>query len=143
MSDKDVYLDFHGFIPGTPEAEQAWADKLAMNSGHRFMPTPMVFVSRDICYDSPIDGRPITNMQARKDDLARSGCIEYDPGMKQDHQRRLQAEEAALDRSVDEHVERSIAQMPSRKLEKLTAELQGGMDVAPVRITPEQRSGNA
>lgn len=32
-------------------------------------------------YPSPIDGRPITSRQARKDDLARNGCVEYEPSL--------------------------------------------------------------
>lgn len=127
MSDKDKYLEFHGFTLGTPEAEDAWEKKRLLDEGHRFLPLPMAFVQRDVCYDSPIDGRPITNRQARIDDLARSNCIEYDPGMKQDYQRRLQEKDAALDRAVDQHVEREWECMPSRKKEKLTAELEGGL----------------
>ncbi len=97
---------------------------------------PIVFKSQDICYDSPIDGRPITSKQARLQDLARSNCVPYDPDQKQDYTRRIEAQEAALEKAVDRTVDSEIANMPARKREKLEAELQGGMTVESVRTTP-------
>ena len=73
MDDALKYLSHWGLEPGTPEAVAAWKQKQEFDSGYRFFHAPMVFVQPDICYDSPIDGRPITNLQARKEDLARSG----------------------------------------------------------------------
>ena len=32
-------------------------------------------------YKSPIDGRPITSRQARRDDMKRNGCVEYEPSL--------------------------------------------------------------
>lgn len=105
-----------------------------------FLRAPAAFVRQDICYDSPIDGRPITNMQARLEDLARSDCVPYEEGIKQDQERIKRESEASLERSFDETVEREIATMPSRKLEKLSAELEGGMSAEPARVTPPQQS---
>ena len=101
----------------------------------RVITAPMVFVSPDICYDSPIDGRPITSMKARLEDLARSNCSPYDPEIKTDYQRRIKEKDAALDKSVDEIVDREIALMPAKKREKLVAELEGGLTVEPQRLT--------
>lgn len=101
---------------------------------------PMGFVQPDICYDSPIDGRPITSKHSREDDLKRHGCIEYDPGMRQDADRRRQDMENALDKSVDATVEREFSTMPARKREKLESELKAGAAAETVRLTPEQRS---
>ena len=56
--------------------------------GERVISAPMVFVSPEIRYESPIDGKVITTRQQRQDDLARNNCIPYDPGMKQDADRR-------------------------------------------------------
>lgn len=133
MTDKEFFLDWWGFTPGTPEAEEAWRAKVEMME--RPQRGPMGFVSRDVCYDSPIDGRPITNKHARIEDMARANCIEYDPGMKQDHQRRLAEQESILERSVDTTIEREISTMPSRKREKLQAELEGGLAPAIERRT--------
>lgn len=101
---------------------------------------PMVFVSQDINYGSPIDGRAITSKQARLEDLARSGCIPYEEGMRQDYDRRVKESDEQLDKSVDATVEKAVSEMPSRKREKLTAELQGGLTAESVRITPAQQS---
>ena len=96
---------------------------------------PIGFVQKDICYDSPIDGRPITSMAARREDLARNGCVEYDPEMRKDYTRRVEADEKRLEQSVDALLEREIAALPSRKQEKLAAELQGGVTADIVRQT--------
>lgn len=101
---------------------------------------PMMVRVQSINYTSPIDGKPITTKQARIEDLKRSGCIEYDPGMRQDYDRRLKENDATLDRSVDDFVDKTVSEMPARKRESLQAELQTGAIAEPVRITPPQRS---
>lgn len=105
-----------------------------------FLRFPFAVVQDDICYDSPIDGRPITSKQARMEDLARGDCVPYEPGIREDQERRRAESEAALERSFDATVEREIATMSARKREKLTAELEGGMSAEPERVTPAQRS---
>ncbi len=41
-------------------------------------PCPMIM--RDIDeYESPIDGRMISSRSAKREDLKRSGCVEYEP----------------------------------------------------------------
>jgi len=129
MDDALKYLSHWGLEPGTPEAVAAWKQKQEFDSGYRFFHAPMVFVQPDICYDSPIDGRPITNLQARKEDLARSGCIPYDPEMKKDTIRRQEESQKKLETEVDTFVEREFESMDSRKKESLTAELQAGADI--------------
>lgn len=93
----------------------------------------MVSVSPNICYDSPITGKPITSLREREEDLARNNCRPYDPGMKQDYEQRLKREDEALDRSVDEVVEKEVALMPARKREHLFNELASGVDAEVVR----------
>jgi len=80
-------------------------------------------------YESPIDGRVIRNMKERSDDLARSGCIEYDPGMVQDADRRVIEADIALDKMVEETVERELETMPLAKKELLSKELESGNKV--------------
>ena len=101
--------------------------------GSKVISAPTVFASKDVCYDSPIDGRPITSMKARRDDLARNNCTEYDPEIKKDYARRIEREQLQLERSVEATVEATIEQMPVRKREKLESELRSGADCAPER----------
>lgn len=101
---------------------------------------PMLHIPGEIRYESPIDGRPITSAAARAEDLARSGCVPWEPGIRQDGERRQKQAEDALERSIDETVEREFATMPPKKLEKLAAELQGGLTAEPTRMTPVQQS---
>jgi len=93
-----------------------------------YLTPPMGYVGKEINFDSPIDGRAITSRKAWKEDMARNGCSEYDPGIKQDYQRRIKREEEALDKSVDATVDAMIEKMPARKLEKLEGELRSGLD---------------
>ena len=108
-------------------------------AGRVFLKFPMAFVQADIHYDSPIDGRPITSKAARIEDMKRAGCIEYDPAMKDDANRKQKERDEALDKSVDQFVDQAIATMPARKREKLAAEMEGGLTVEPQRqtFTPE------
>ena len=138
MSHKDEFLEYWHLTPGTLEAEKAWNEKVQMMEGKRFIETPMYFISQDICYDSPIDGRPITNKFARQEDLARSGCREYDPGMRQDADRNVRSSEERLESLFEKTIDEEISKMPARKKEKLQAELQGGLTAEPIRQSVPQ-----
>lgn len=131
------YLKHWGYTIGTVEADAAWKAKQEFDQGKKFLEAPLFFGVKDICYDSPIDGRAITSMAARREDLARSGCIEYDPEMKTDYLRRAAESEKKLDASVDQLVEKEIATMPTRKRERLEAEMAGGVTAEIVRQTKE------
>lgn len=97
----------------------------------------LVKAAADVCYDSPIDGTPITSWAARRNDLAKHGCREYDPEMKRDYHQRLKDSEAALEKAVDTHVEASIEKMPTKQRAKLYSELtQEGVSAEVVRSTP-------
>lgn len=132
---KSWWLDFWGYVDGTPEAEEAWLAKVALMEGRHSRKTPMVFVGRDIHYTSPVDGRVIRSKSEREDDMRRNGCIEYDPGMKQDAERRTKEQEAALERSIEQSVERDFHKMPTAKRERLANELVAGATAETVRLT--------
>lgn len=104
--------------------------------GTKQISAPIIFRGQEICYDSPIDGRPITSMRARIEDLKRNGCQPYDPEMKTDYLRRNARQESELEKSVDETVDREIALMPAVKRERLQAEMEHGFTAEPVRVTP-------
>lgn len=101
-----------------------------------FLKAPAGFVQKDICYDSPIDGRAVTSKHARLNDLARHECIAYDPGMKQDAERSRRDAEARLDKAMDETIDAALEVMDTRKKEKLVSEISSGADVNVERGTP-------
>ena len=89
-----------------------------------------VKVAEDVCYDSPIDGSPITSWEKRQEDLKRNGCMPYDPGMKQDYERSIRESDAALDQAVEQSVERAVEKMPTKQRGKLYSELvEQGVDL--------------
>ena len=75
-------------------------------------------------YQSPITGKWVDGRAARRNDLAASNCVEYDPGMKSEQDKRHAAEDAKLEQKVDEIVEKEIYAMPTKKREKLAVELE-------------------
>lgn len=104
---------------------------------HRvFLTAPMGRVEK-VEYRSPIDGRPVTTKHARLQDLARSNCVEYDPGMKDDYMRRQKESDSAIEKKVDAIVESEIHGMGARKRERLEAEFRNGAGVAFERSTLE------
>lgn len=80
-------------------------------------------------YQSPIDGSPITTIRKRNNDLAKSGCIEYEPGMRQDADRLVKENDRKMEKEIDHTVEKIFSEMPTRKLEKLESELRAGADI--------------
>jgi putative FmdB family regulatory protein len=102
--------------------------------GRRILSLPTLMVKQDVSYQSPIDGRTVNSERARRNDLARSNCIPYETGMKQDYMRRMERDDASLDKQVDSTVEAEISRMPIRKREKLEAELKGGASAEPIRL---------
>lgn len=89
----------------------------------RIFTAPMVKVAPDVCYDSPIDGKPITTHAARYEDMKRNGCIPYDPEMHKDAARKVQEDNAALDVSIDDTVHREVARLPKAKKDQLVKEV--------------------
>jgi hypothetical protein len=76
-----------------------------------------------VCYDSPIDGTPITSWAAREEDLKKHGCRPYDPEMKTDYTNRLKREDEALDAAVHATGEEAVEKMPTAKRAKLASDL--------------------
>lgn len=107
----------------------------------RVFSAPALVCPQDVCYDSPIDGSPITSRQARLEDMKRNGCVEYDPGMKADRERRIKDDERALDRSVDEFVGKTVTKMDSKTRGKLYSEIvHQGADPVYTRSAPDASS---
>lgn len=133
---KDEWLIGWGYKLGTDDAENAWKHKLLLDRTVKNNPTPNKPHGRVIelpSYQSPITGKWVDGRAARRNDLASSGCVEYDPGMRTEQDKRHAKEDAALDKKVDEHVEKAIYEMPTEKREKLASELDN-FDVGVTRI---------
>lgn len=84
-------------------------------------------------YVSPVTGKLVDGRRARRDDLARAGCVEYDPDRESDITRAREASEQSLERAVEETVESELSRMPARKRELLDSELRSGASVEVVR----------
>ena len=61
-------------------------------------------------YESPASGKWITSASARRDDLARTNCVPYDPGMKQDAARNQKASMARTDALVEHFVDKTVGE---------------------------------
>jgi len=107
--------------------------RCGLRAGKVFLQMPLSSVSK-VEYTSPVDGRPVLTKQARLNDLARHDCIPYEPGMRQDAERRRQDADRALDAAVDATVESEIHRMPARKREQLAAELSHGVSAEVIRL---------
>lgn len=75
-------------------------------------------------YQSPTTGRWITSKTQRREDMAASGCVDYEPSLAKEQERRIAREDAELEKKVDEHVEKTIYEMPVEKKERLAAEIE-------------------
>lgn len=75
-------------------------------------------------YESPSSGKVISSHADRNDDLARTGCIEYDPGIRQDQERNTKAGDEAINRLVDETVEKQFHSMSTSEKESLHKEME-------------------
>jgi len=85
-------------------------------------------------YVSPASGKVITSYAERKKDMAETGCVDYEPSLKNDVTSHWKREEAKLEKAMDETVESEIEKMPIRKREKLAEELTSGADCEYTRI---------
>jgi hypothetical protein len=100
----------------------------------------MVTIAPDVHYRSPITGQPVQSHAARREDMARHGCVEYDPEMKKDVDRRREAVQQEFEAKIEETVYTEIAKMPPAKKAQLAKEvIHQGLTAEPVRLTPEMQ----
>lgn len=123
MIGKSEWLRMWGFIEGTPEAEEAWARKLALPKRAPFS------VGRSASYEyaCPITGTHISSKRQHEENLKQHGCRVLETGERDYNERVRAQEEAAFERKVDQTIEREIALMPSDKRERLGKELTAGV----------------
>jgi hypothetical protein len=84
-------------------------------------------------YESPVDGAWVEGRAARRADLAKHNCRPYEEGEKQDTQRRIAAEERALESKIERTVEAQFYGMSARQKERLISELRAGATTEYVR----------
>jgi len=101
------------------------------SAAKRLISAPFVQVDFP-AYQSPASGKWITSRTQRREDLKATNCVEYEPSMKDEMAKRHAAEDAALEKKVDEHVEQEIYNMPAKQREQLANEVQH-LDIAVTR----------
>lgn len=84
-------------------------------------------------YESPGTGRWITSKTQRREDMKACGCVDYEPSLKEAQAKRIAAEDAAVDKKVDEHIEKTIYEMPAKDREKLANEVER-LDINVTRV---------
>ena len=105
--------------------------------GNKLISRPaLAWASREVNYDCPITGAPITSWAQHRDNLARHGCQQYDPEMKKDAARFREGKQKELESALDRTVEEVIEKMPSRKKELLERDLSAGATAEIVRQAP-------
>lgn len=82
-----------------------------------------IIVKKNLAYRSPVTGEWIRTRAQRAEDLKRHGCLEYEPGMRQDYDRRIADGERDLSAKLSETVETEMARMPGWKRAQLAREL--------------------
>ena len=80
-------------------------------------------------YESPSTGNIISTQKQRNADLANSGCIEWEPGMKQDKERMIATKEKDLDSKVDRSVDKALNNMSADTIESLGRGIESGLDL--------------
>lgn len=84
-------------------------------------------------YVSPASGKLISSRTQRREDMKATGCVDYEPSLKEEQAKRIAREDAELDKKVEEHVEKEIINMPVEKREKLAAECEH-LDIEVTRV---------
>ena len=74
-------------------------------------------------YESPASGKLITSYKDRDRDMKEHGCVDYDPGIKEENKQRVKAKDLEIEKQIDDTVEREFENMPSAKKETLENEL--------------------
>jgi hypothetical protein len=105
QSDKDYYLEFWGYTPNTPEAEEAWKQKQEMTRRESAM------VMSDIeGYVSQVDGTWIKSRSHHRAHLKQHRMIELGNDVPMKHP------ELKISRKSQEERKRQIAEMANARL---------------------------
>lgn len=104
MTDKEKYLEFWGYLAGSPEAEEAWLAKCAMMEKNQ----ASAAVIADIApYKSMVTGEMINGKRAHREHLRKHNLIEV--GNEQKHL-------LPKEKRQDQKLKRQIAEQVYEKL---------------------------
>ena len=78
-------------------------------------------------YECPVTGQIIEGRRAHGENLRRHGCRVLEPGEEREAARRAAASEAEFDKTVEDTVERLVANLPDEKVRKLETEIKAGV----------------
>ena len=78
-------------------------------------------------YECPVTGKVIEGRRAHEENLRRHGCRVLEPGEDREATRRAAASEVEFDKTVDDTVERLVANLPEEKVRKLETEIKAGV----------------
>ena len=78
-------------------------------------------------YECPVTGQIIEGRRAHEENLRRHGCRVLEPGEDREASRRAAASEAEFDKTVEDTVERLVANLPDEKVRKLETEIKAGV----------------
>lgn len=88
-------------------------------------------------YTSPATGNLITSKKQRREDMKRSGCVDYEPSLRENFKKQQRENELKLDKQLDQTVDSIFESMPSQKKEMLERELSTGIDLQYTRGTKD------
>ena len=74
-------------------------------------------------YISPITGNLITSYKQRNQEMKEHDCIDYDPSIRIEADKRIEEQDRKLDKAIEETVDKEISKMSSDKRDKLAREL--------------------
>ena len=141
MYTREKWIEYHGekVAPEDYDREyKKWLKwRLSVDRGETRSQI-MAIVRPDVGYESPATGEIITSEKARINDLAKSGCVEYDPEMRTDYKNKIKADEKRLDKQLDDVVDKTFEQLPSKKRDALVSEIASGVDINIERLTVEK-----
>jgi len=80
-------------------------------------------------YQSPIDGAAISTKKRRIEEMAKHDCVDYEPSLKLEADKRVKEDEIRMDKSVDKTVDKLWYSMTSQQRENLARELTSGADI--------------
>lgn len=75
-------------------------------------------------YVSPASGKVISSYRQRREDMKRTGCVDYEPSLKNNLKQRHAELDAEVDRKIEKTVESEIEKMSGDKREMLGKSLE-------------------